>query len=348
MGALIAYFAISISISFLCSVMEAVMLSLSMSFIETKEREKPGSTKLLRKLKVNIDRPISAILSLNTVAHTIGAAGVGAEATKIWGDEVFGITSAILTISILIFSEIIPKVIGANYWKSLALSAARVVQFMIYVTYPLVYLSEITTKLLFKNKPSNTTSREEIAVIADMGRKEGILQEKENNVIQNLINLHNADVKGAMTPRSVVVAAEEDMTLDEFVKVKRFANFTRIPIYSETLDDISGYILRPTVYENILNGKGGMPLSKIKREFIVVYNNMPLSTLWERLLIRKEHIALVTDQYGGVDGIVTMEDIIESILGLEIVDERDNFEDMQQMARDKWEKKRKVIEDNNL
>ncbi len=323
------------------------MLSLSMSFIETKERERPGSTRLLRKLKTNIDRPISAILSLNTVAHTIGAAGVGAEATKLWGNEVFGITSAILTVAILVLSEIVPKVIGATYWKQLALLSAKIVQMMIYITYPLVYLAELVTKLLFKNKPSHTTSREEIAVIADMGQKEGILKEKENNVIQNLINLNHADVKGAMTPRSVVVAADENMTLDEFVKVKRFSNFTRIPIYSETLDDISGYILRPMVYENIINGRGGMPLHKIKREFIVVYNNMPLSALWERLLIRKEHIALVTDQYGGVDGIVTMEDIIESILGLEIVDERDNFEDMQQMARDKWEKKRKVIEEND-
>ncbi len=347
MGALIAYFSISICVSFLCSVMESVMLSLSMSFIETKEREKPGSTKLLRKLKTNIDRPISAILSLNTVAHTIGAAGVGAEATKLWGNEVFGITSAILTVSILVFSEILPKVIGATHWKALAIVSARIVQGMIYVTYPLVFVTEFFTRLLFKKKPSNTTSREEISVIAEMGQKEGVLKEKENNVIQNLINLHNADVKGAMTPRSVVVAANEDMTLDEFVKEEKFSNFTRIPIYSETLDDISGYILRPVVYENIIKGNGSIPLSKIRREFIVVYNNIPLSALWERLLIRKEHIALVTDQYGGVDGIISMEDIIESILGLEIVDERDNFEDMQQMARDKWEERQKVIEDTN-
>lgn len=344
MGLLITYFCLSIGISFICSVMEAVMLSISMSFIETKEKEKPGSTKLLKKFKNNIDRPISAILSLNTVAHTIGAAGVGAEATKIWGNEVFGIVSAILTVSILVFSEIIPKVIGATYWKTLAMFSTRVVQFMIYITYPLVYISELITKLLFKKKPTLTTSREEISVMAEMGQKEGILKEKENNVIQNLINLNNADVKDAMTPRSVMVAADENLTLNEFVKIKKFNSFTRIPIYTDTLDDISGYILRPQVYEHIINGRGDMKLSKIRREFIVVYNNLPLSTLWERLLIRKEHIALVTDQYGGVDGLISMEDIIESILGLEIIDERDSFADMQQLARDKWEEKKKGID----
>lgn len=339
MTILFTYFLLAIGISFICSVMEAVMLSVSMSFIETKERERPGSTKLLKKHKTNLDRPISAILSLNTIAHTIGAAGVGAQATKLWGDEIFGITSAILTVAILVLSEILPKVIGANYWKSMALPAARIVQVMIIITYPLVFLSELMTRLIFKKRHVAATSREEISVIAEMGQKEGILHEKENNIIQNLINLGQTDVKDAMTPRSVMVAADENMTLDEFVKIKKFNSFTRIPVYKESLDDISGYILRPMVYENIIMGRGGMTLKKIRREFIVVYNNLPLSTLWERLLIKKEHIALVTDQYGGVDGLITMEDIIESILGLEIVDERDSFEDMQQLARDKWARK---------
>lgn len=339
---LLTYFILAIAISFICSIMEAVMLSISMSFIETKDREKPGSTKLLRKYKNNIDKPISAILSLNTVAHTIGAAGVGAQATKLWGDEVFGITSAILTLAILVLSEILPKVIGATYWRQLAILASHIIRVMIIITYPLVFLSEIMTKLLFKTKPNNNTSREEISVLADIGQKEGILKEKENNIIQNLINLNDIDVKDAMTPRSVVVAADEDMTLLEFIKIKKYATFTRIPIYKETLDDISGYILRPVVYENIVKGQGDMKLSQIRREFIVVYNNISLSTLWERLLIKKEHIALVTDQYGGVDGLITMEDIIESILGLEIVDERDSFDDMQQLARDKWAKKQEI------
>lgn len=343
MGILLTYFFLAIGVSFVCSVMEAVMLSVSMSFIETKEREIPGSTRLLRKYKMNIDKPIAAILSLNTVAHTIGAAGVGAQATKLWGDEVFGITSAVLTLAILVLSEILPKVIGATYWKSLALSSGRIVQGMIIITYPLVFLSELMTKLLFKKKPFTGTSREEISVMAEMGQKEGILKEKENNIIQNLINLGQTDVKDAMTPRSVVVAADEEMTLNEFVKMKKFSTFTRIPIYKESLDDISGYILRPMVYENILMGHGDMTLSKIRRDFIVVYNNLPLSTLWEKLLIKKEHIALVTDQYGGVDGIISMEDIIESILGFEIVDERDSFADMQQMARDKWARKQSKL-----
>lgn len=340
---LIIYFLSAILISFLCSVVEAVILSVSLSFIETKEREEPGSTKLLRKLKGNIDKPISAILALNTVAHTIGAAGVGAEATRIWGNEFFGVISVIMTLAILVFSEILPKTIGAIYWKSIALFSAKIINVMIIIAYPLVFMSEQMTKLFFKRKQESVTSREEISVLADIGTQEGILQEKENDIIQNIINLRETPVEEVMTPRTVLVAAQEDMVLKEFIYEERFKAFTRIPIYKENIDEINGYILRPYVFECILGGKGDLTLKDIRREFIVAYNNMSLSSIWEELLLKNEHIALVIDQYGGVDGIVTMEDIIESLIGREIVDERDTNRDMQQVAREKWEKRESEI-----
>lgn len=340
---LIVYFLSAILVSFLCSVVEAVILSVSLSYIETKEREEPGSTKLLRKLKSNIDKPISAILALNTVAHTIGAAGVGAEATRIWGSEFFGVVSIVMTLAILIFSEILPKTIGALYWKSIAPLSAKVINVMIVITYPLVLLSEVMTKLFFKRKHESVTSREEISVLADIGTQEGILQKKENDIIQNIINLRETPVEEVMTPRTVLVAAQEDMLLKDFIYEERFKAFTRIPIYKENIDEINGYILRPYVFECLLNGKGDLALKDISREFIVAYNNMSLSSIWEELLMKNEHIALVIDQYGGVDGIVTMEDIIESLIGREIVDERDTNRDMQQVAREKWEKRESEI-----
>ncbi|MEG2493028.1 MAG: CNNM domain-containing protein, partial [Rikenellaceae bacterium] len=318
---------------------EAVILSVTLSFIETKEREEPGSTKLIRKLKSNIDKPISAILALNTVAHTIGAAGVGAEATRIWGSEIFGVVSVLMTLAILIFSEILPKTIGAIYWKSIALLSAKIINVMIVIAYPLVYMSEVMTKLVFKRKQESVTSREEISVLADIGTQEGVLQKKENDIIQNIISLRDTSVDDVMTPRTVLVAAQEDMLLKNFIYEERFKAFTRIPIYKDNIDEINGYILRPYVFECLLSGKENLSLKDIRREFIVAYNNMSLSNIWEELLLKNEHIALVIDQYGGVDGIVTMEDIIESLIGREIVDERDTNSDMQQVAREKWEKR---------
>lgn len=341
---LLFYLTISLTVSFLCSIMEAVILSVTIPFIETKEREVGNKIKRLRKYKESLDKPLSAILSLNTVAHTVGAAGVGAQATKIFGDEYFGLVSAILTFLILVFSEILPKTIGAKYWKQLSISSANIIHVMIIITYPLVFVSEIMTKL-FKKKNENKTSREEISVLAEIGTKEGILQERENIIIQNIIKMSESNVDEAMTPRTVVVTAQKDMTLNDFVKDDRYKSFTRIPIFSENLDDVNGYILRPTVYEYIFEGKGNLPLKSIEREFLVVYSNLSLESTWKEFLIRGEHIALVVDQFGGVDGIISMEDIIESIFGLEIIDERDASIDMQQVARERWTKIKESVEE---
>ncbi|MBE9487635.1 MAG: DUF21 domain-containing protein [Bacteroidetes bacterium] len=343
---LIGYLLLALTVSFTCSIMESVLLTVTMPFIEKTEKERPGSTKFLRKFKTNIDRPISAILILNTIAHTLGASGVGAQAVIIWGDEYFGLISALLTLAILILSEILPKTIGAIYWKKLAIPSSKIINGMVILTYPLVVLSEKMTKLIFKRKADTITSREEISALADIGTQEGILQQKENDIIQNIINLKEITIEEAMTPRTVLVAAQEDMSLNEFIHEKKFKSFTRIPIFKNNIDEINGYILKPTVFEYIIEGKGETTLKEIRRDFIVAYNNMSLSNIWEELLLKNEHIALVTDQYGGVDGIITMEDIIESLIGREIIDERDNNKDMQEMARERWAIRQTDIENN--
>lgn len=336
MGLILLYLFIALGISFICSVLEAVLLSTPMTFISSKESEGNKAAPLLKGMKINIDRPISAILSLNTIAHTIGAAGVGAEATKYFGEAAFGIISAILTALILIFSEIIPKTIGASYWRTLAIPSAKVIRVLIYLCYPLVWLSEYITKV-FSNKGGEASiSRAEVSAIVDAGAKEGVIETKENRIIQNLIKLESIEVNEVMTPRVVTETANESITLKEFYKNKSFRPFSRIPVYANERDFITGYILIQDVLEALADDRFDVELSSIKRPIMAVAEFEPVSKTWEKMLERKEHIALVTNEYGSFEGIITMEDIVETILGLEIIDETDTVTDMQQLAREKW------------
>jgi CBS domain containing-hemolysin-like protein len=287
-------------------------------------------------LKLNIDKPLSAILSLNTVAHTVGAAGVGAQAVKVFGEAYFGIVSAILTILILVFTEIIPKTIGARYWRNLSRISYFTMKAMIFLTYPLVLISAKITKSFSKNSEEQTTSREEIAALASIGASEGLFSDKENKIIQNILRLKIVKVNEIMTPRVVVVVADENLRLRDFLKNKDYLKFSRIPIYSGNDEHITGYVFRQQVFENLAEDKHEMRLKDIKRDILVVPYSMVLFSLWEKLLEKKEHIALIVDEYGGLDGIVTMEDIIETLLGLEIVDEKDTITDMQKYARERW------------
>jgi CBS domain containing-hemolysin-like protein len=287
-------------------------------------------------LKANIDKPLSAILSLNTVAHTVGAAGVGAQAVKVFGEASFGIVSAILTILILLITEIIPKTVGARYWRRLAKVSSFLIKITIFITYPLVIVSSYITKIFSKNKKELTTSREEIAALASIGADEGIFSEKEDKIIQNLLKLKKVKVKEILTPRVVVVVADENLNLKEFLESKDYLKFSRIPVYSENDENITGYVIRQTLFEKLAEGNNDIKLKDFKREIIVAPNSITLFSMWEKLLDKKEHIALIVDEYGGVDGIVTMEDIIETLLGLEIVDERDTVADMQKYARERW------------
>lgn len=337
MIALFFYLFLALFVSFLCSIMESVLLSTPQSFLIVKKNNGHNWAKSYIDLKKNIDKPLSAILSLNTVAHTIGAAGVGAQAVKVFGEAYFGVVSAILTILILVLTEIIPKTIGARYWRSLSKISYYTIKSMITGTYPLVLMSIIITKIFSKNSKEQTTSREEIAAMASIGTDEGLFSDKENKIIQNILRLKSVKVTEIMTPRVVVAVADENLPLHEFLKNKDYLKFSRIPIYSGNDENITGYVFRQKVFEHLAEDKHNLKLKEIKREIIVVPYTMVLFSLWEKLLEKKEHIALIVDEYGGLDGIVTMEDIIETLLGLEIVDEKDTITDMRQFAKERWE-----------
>ncbi len=333
---LLAYLFLALFVSFLCSIMEAVLLSTPNSLLIVKEQSGNSWAKAFSELKNNIDKPLSAILSLNTVAHTVGAAGVGAQAVVVFGENYFGVVSAILTVLILVLTEIIPKTIGARYWRSLARPASSIINAMIVITYPLVVISALITNAISRNRQEQTTSREEIAALASIGADEGVFTEKEYKIIQNLLKLKNVKVTEIMTPRVVVAVADENLSLADFLKNKDYLKFSRIPIYSENDENITGYVFRQTVFEKLAEDQHELKLRDIRRDIVIVPCAIVLFTLWEILLEKKEHIALIVDEYGGLDGIVTMEDIIETLLGLEIIDEKDTITDMQRFARERW------------
>lgn len=333
---LIAYLFLALFVSFLCSIMESVLLSTPQSFLIVKQEEGYRWARSFINLKTNIDKPLSAILSLNTVAHTIGAAGVGAQAVKVFGEAYFGVVSAVLTILILVITEIIPKTIGARYWRRLTMFSYFTIKIMIFVTYPLVLMSAVITRIFSNSSEEKSTSREEIAAMASIGADEGLFSSKENKIIQNIIRLKNVKVTEIMTPRVVVAVADEDLFLTDFFENKDYLKFSRIPVYTENEENVTGYVFRQKVFENLAEDNHNLKLKDIKRKILIAPNTMTLFSLWEKLLEKKEHIALIVDEYGGLDGVVTMEDIIETLLGLEILDEKDTVTDMQKFARERW------------
>jgi CBS domain containing-hemolysin-like protein len=337
---LFGYLAIALLISFLCSVMEAVLLSSSTTYLTMKAEEGIKAAHLMVRFKQNIDRPITAILTLNTIAHTIGAAGVGAQATKVWGEAIFGIVSVILTLLILVFSEILPKSIGTRYSKQLSIPAGQIIRVMMFITYPFVLLSGLITRMFSSHENEQTISREELSVMASIGRTEGVFEEKEQKIIQNLMRLKSVGVSEIMTPRVVVTAADENMGLEEFLQKKQFLYYSRIPVYSGYFENITGYVFREQVFEKLAEDQVNLKLKDLRRDIVVFYKSKPLFNVWETLLSKKEQIAIVVDEYGGIDGIVTMEDIVETLLGFEIVDEKDKVADMQEYARDRWKKRK--------
>lgn len=330
-----AYLIGALALSFLCSVLEAVLLSAPMSFITMKEDEGAKNARRFKEYKSNIDRPIAAILSLNTIAHTIGAAGVGAEAVKVFGEASFGIVSAILTFLILVLSEIIPKTIGASYWRTLAMPATPVIHFLVIITYPLVWLSEYITKIFSSNRELLSVSREEVSAMVAVASEEGVLGTKESKIIRNTIKLDQVRADDIMTPNLVVVSAPESMTVKEFFD-RGELSFSRIPVYTDNKDYITGYVLKSSVLELLVKDRFDTPLSKIARPVLTFGEDADVFSIWEKLLEKKEHISVIQDRYGCLRGIVTMEDIIESMLGEEIVDEADKAVDLQQVALDRY------------
>ena len=311
MGLILLYFTGALALSFLCSVLEAVLLSTPLSFISMKESQGYKTASLMKRYKNNVDRPVGAILSLNTIAHTIGSAGVGAESIKLFGEEYFGVISAILTLLILVLSEIIPKTIGASYWRSLAMPSTRIIRVLIFITYPLVLLSELITKIFTPKNDQASMSREEVSAMVDVGTTEEV-----------------------MTPSIVVESANMNLTTKEFYEQQKW-NFSRILVYDESKEYIKGYVLQDMVLKSLSDDDFQTKLSDMTRPILSFGEEESLYQIWEKLLEKREHISIIVDEYGCLRGVVSMEDVIETMTGVEIVDEDDVAVDMQALAKEK-------------
>jgi magnesium and cobalt exporter, CNNM family len=340
---LVFYLLLAILVSFLCSILEAVLLSVTPSYIAINLQEKKKVAFDLQKFKDNIDRPLAAILTLNTFAHTIGAAGVGAQAQEVWGNEYLSVASAVMTILILIFSEIIPKTIGATFWEKLVGFSIVSIKLIMWVLYPFVILSQFITGFIRKDQKGSVLGRVGLSAMAEAGAKEGLIRTCELKIIQNIARYDKLRAKDIMTPRSVVFAASENETMQAFYKANAEAGFSRIPIYHDSLDKVEAYVLKDELLMGIIDGHGNKMLSTISRDLQFVYENMPIPELYKLLLGENEHIVLVVDEYGVTAGIVSMEDVIETLLGLEIVDEMDDVADMQKLAREQWHSRAKQM-----
>jgi CBS domain containing-hemolysin-like protein len=340
---LILYVALALAVSFLCSVMEAVLLSVTPSYVGMKEKENPRVGGQLRTLKQDIERPLATILSLNTIAHTVGATGAGAQAVKIFGDAYVGVISAVLTLLILVLSEIIPKTLGAMYWRSLAPGIARLLVIIEWPMKPFVWLAMGLTRLLSRGEPKASVSRAEMTALAEIGAREGVFEESESRFLKNLFRFRSIRVRDVMTPRTVIFTLPQAMTVGEVLEEYEELRFSRIPIFQENRDAVTGYVLKDEILLAVAQDKGDMPLVDLKRDILAISETLPLPACFERLMDRREHFALVVDEYGGTTGVVSMEDLVETLLGLEIVDEADSVDDMQRLAREKWVQRAKRL-----
>ncbi|MFP4091399.1 MAG: CNNM domain-containing protein, partial [Cyclobacteriaceae bacterium] len=329
---------IALFFSFLCSLLEASLLSITPSYIGVLNQQKSPIAKDLQSFKNNIDKPLAAILTLNTFAHTIGAAGVGAQAQIIWGEAYLTLVSIILTIIVLIFTEIIPKTLGANYWRGLSPFTVKTLKILIFLLYPIIYVSQLITKRLKRNKEESVLSRADFTAMAEIGTKEGILLSNESRVIQNVLRFEQILASDIMTPRTVMLAAPEVQTIQEFYH-NQVLPYSRIPLYVSSIDHISGYVLKDEVMHHIIKGEGEKMLSEIKRPIKAFVEDVSIPKVFAKLMEEKEHITLIVDEYGGTAGILTIEDIIETLLGLEITDEFDDIEDLRKWAKEKGQKR---------
>ena len=341
MTALLLFLFGAMAISFLCSILEASLMSTPISYVTMREEEgyKPASK--FKVYKQDSSRPIAAILSLNTIANTIGAAGVGQQANILFGSRWFALVSVIVTILILVFSEIIPKTIGATRWKSLMGFTTACISFLIFIMYPIVVCIEWLQKHITpKDSTDTTVSRDEVSAMANVAEEEGDLEEDENAIIQNLINMDDVTAADVMTPRVVAHIAPERMTIKTFYRDKRYLHHSRIPVFADNDEYITGYILRMEALQLMAEDKYDVTLGEIKREIASFNEDTPLDEIWDEMLRKDEQISVVINEYGSFQGILTLEDVIETLLGSEIVDEYDTVRDMQQLALDKWKKRR--------
>lgn len=341
---LIIFFLIALLFSFLCSLWEAVLLSITPSYAQIKLKEGTSVGNQLQVFKQNIDQPLAAILTLNTIAHTVGALGVGSQAAQIWADSNPIITGFIvpagMTLAILIFSELIPKTLGANYWKQLCNFTVKSLVWLIKILYPLVWFSQLLTKMLKKDKVQAVFTRSDFLAMTELGEQEGVFEQTESHLINNLLQFNTVQASDVMTPRTVVVKVEEDTSIADFYGNNKNLRFSRIPVYEKDHQDhIQGFILKNELLEKMLANEGDQPVSTIQRPISLIKEAYPIPDLFNDFLEKREHITVVVDEFGGMAGIVTMEDVIETMLGREIIDEMDNTEDMRELARLRWKKR---------
>jgi len=361
MGLLLFYALISIFFSFLCSIWEAVLLSITPTFINLKKKEDKQFAFIFERLKKDIDQPLIAILTVNTIAHTVGAILVGVQAKVTYAENygsaarnfigmafteelMVGIVSAIMTMLILVASEIIPKTLGATYWRQLANFTAKSLHLLVLILKwtGLLWFLQLFTRLISKGTVHGSVlSREDFTVMTDIAEEEGVFHSSESTVIKNLLRFNEVKVKDVMTPRAVMKIASEAKSIREFHNENPNLRFSRIPLYGERVDIITGYVLKDQVLEEIINENGDTSLASLRRDLLVTKRDTSIPQLFDTFIVKKEHIALVVDEFGSISGIVTMEDIIETLLGLEIMDESDNVEDLQVLARKKWEARAK-------
>ncbi|MEL6389232.1 MAG: hemolysin family protein [Bacteroidota bacterium] len=352
MGLLLFYAAISIGFSFLCSILEAVLLSITPAYISSLP-EKGALTKTIKAFKEDIDRPLSAILTLNTIAHTVGAILVGVQAANVFGDTGIklgpinihgeGLIAAIMTLAILILSEIIPKTLGANYWKQLTPFTVRSLRVMILVLSPLVWISQLITKNFKKDKKASVLSRSDFQALAQAGAQSGTLQMSESRAIRNLLRLDQIKVRSIMTPRTVMKSGQEGETLKEFYDNHKPFRYSRIPIFNTDKEHVKGVLLKDELLKALYENQENAKVEDFLRTPLFISDQASLGNLQEILMKGKNHMAIVTDDFGAVVGLVTMEDLFETILGLEIIDETDDVADLQILAREIWEKRQQDL-----
>lgn len=334
---LLLYLFLTIVISFLCSILESTLMSTPLSYISMREDDGYKPAVKFKEFKQNSSRPIAAILSLNTIANTIGAALVGVQATRAFGSAWFGFISGVMTVLILICSEIIPKTIGTTRWKSLMGFATVMISALTFVMFPIVWvLEKITDAITPEDAEDASVSRDEVSAMADLAEEEGNLEEDENTIIQNLINMDEITAADVMTPRVVAAIAPETTTVKSFYKNKSISHHSRIPVYGEDDEYITGYVLRMDVLQLMAEDKFDKTIGEIKRPIPSFSEDTPLDEIWDEMIGKSEQIAVIINEYGSFQGIITLEDVFETLLDTEIVDERDNVRDMQQLAREKW------------
>ncbi len=347
MDQLLLYFSLAVSVSFLCSILESVLLSVNMSYIMVLEKERPTIGRLLRTQKLTINKSIASILILNTIANTLGAAAVGAQAAVIFGSGAVVYVSIVLTFAILFFSEIIPKTIGAIYWKQLAPLTAQFIRIFIFITYPIILTTLFVTNRISKGKDDvNTLTKEELLESMLLSEDDGVIDEKESDVIENILGLDKVKVQSILTPRSVVFAIDEHMSIKEIMETQNdIFKFSRIPVYDVTIEEVTGIVMTKKIFEQALKDDS-VTVGSIKKEIYSINENIPVSKALDLFISKKDHMFLVMDNYDQTEGIVTLEDCIETILGVEIMDESDGVEDMRELAKSRMKQRRKKRENH--